>query len=139
MVPAAIECTQPIDDLNANINQAITEGNVLSVKCCCKHKKLWVLDKLIKSTLLSTPFCHQRLFLPGTNKGVGDRFRCSVAVRLKPLEGGGVFYIFQCQCQMRHQQIIVQWPPISLFLKSLGLDIYKTSPPSANRAVVQKL
>ena len=33
---------------------------------------------------------------------------------------------------------IVQWPPISLWLKSLDLDIYKTSPPSA-RAVVQKL
>ena len=27
---------------------------------------------------------------------------------------------------MRHQTNIVQWPPISLLLKSLCLDIYKT-------------
>ena len=40
---------------------------------------------------------------------------------------------------VRHHPKIVQWPPISLLLKSLGLDIYKTTPPSATRAVVQKL
>ena len=39
----------------------------------------------------------------------------------KPLKRGGVFYIFRRQCQMRHKPKINQWPPISLFLKSLGL------------------
>ena len=58
----------------------------------------------------------------------------------KPLKVGGFFYIFRCQCQRRHEPKNVQWPPISLWLNSLGLNIlYKTSPPSANRAVVQKL
>ena len=39
---------------------------------------------------------------------------------------------------MHHQPKIVQWPPISSLLKSLGLDIYTTSPLSATRAVVQR-
>ena len=52
----------------------------------------------------------------------------------KPLKDGGeVIYIFRCQCQMRHQPKNVKWPAISLFMKSLGLDIYKTSPPSATK------
>ena len=56
----------------------------------------------------------------------------------KPLKGeGGILHIL-VSVPMRHQPKIVQWLPISLLLKSLGLDIYKTTPPSATRAVVQR-
>ena len=50
--------------------------------------------------------------------------------------GGGILHML---VSVRHHPKIVQWPPISLSLKSLGLDIYQTTPPSATRAVVQKL
>ena len=56
------------------------------------------------------------------------------------LKGEGYFtYFGVMQFQMHHQTKIVQWPPISLLLKSLGLEIYNTSPSSATRAVIQKL
>ena len=33
-----------------------------------------------KSTLLPTTICHQRLFLPGNNKLIGDRFHCNTSI-----------------------------------------------------------